>query len=133
MIVPHMQLKQARATLRQHGVKGSLLAKPEANPKLAKGLKQGVLSAPLHLAPFNLSGHQVCAKASKGCAAACLHTAGNPAHMPGKERARVAKTKAYFAAREAFMLVLVAEIAALEKKAARLGFKPAVRLNAARS
>lgn len=107
-----------------------LLAKPESNPKVAKNGKVDVLTAPLHLAPFNLSGFQTCAQASKGCAAACLHTAGNPAYMAGKEASRTAKTRAYFMARDAFMAVLAFEIAAHAAKAAKLGMECGVRLNA---
>jgi hypothetical protein len=108
----------------------SILSRPESNPKVAKNGKLGVLSVPLHLAPFNLSGFQVCPQASAGCAAACLHTAGNPAHMSGKDASRKDKTLAYFKHRDAFMAVLVYEIAALVTKAAKLNMTPAVRLNA---
>jgi hypothetical protein len=107
-----------------------LLASPESNPKVAKNGKVDVLAAPLHLAPFNLSGFQVCAQASPGCAAACLHTAGNPAYMAGKEKSRINKTRAYFKCRAAFMAVLVFEIAALQRKAIAKGMQPAIRLNA---
>jgi hypothetical protein len=107
-----------------------LLAEPESNPKVAKNGKLDVLAAPLHLAPFNLSGFQVCAQASAGCAAACLHTAGNPAYMAGKEKSRITKTRAYFKCRAAFLAVLVFEIAALQRKAENLGMQAAVRLNA---
>jgi len=108
----------------------ALLAKPESNPKVAKNGKVDVLTAPLHLAPHNLSGFQVCAQASAGCAAACLHTAGNPARMAQKDTSRKAKTVAYFKERDAFMAVLFFEIAALERKAHKLGMKVGVRLNA---
>ena len=108
----------------------SLLARPESNPKLAKGRKLGVLSAPLHLAPADLSGYEVCAKRTQGCTAACLHTAGNPAHMEGKSRARIARTKLYFEDRAFFMSALISEIAALESKAQRAGMICGVRLNA---
>jgi hypothetical protein len=108
----------------------SLLAKPESNPKIAKNGKLGVLAAPLHLAPFNLSGFQVCAQASAGCAAACLHTAGNPAYMAGKDKARKEKTRLYFLARPLFMALLAFEIDALQRKAKKLGMHAAVRLNA---
>jgi hypothetical protein len=117
----------------------SLLSRADSNPKLAKNGKLGVVSAPLHLAPFNLSGFQVCAKASAGCAAACIHFAGNPAHMAGKDASRKDKTRAYFLHRKAFMALLAFEIAALRRKAERNGIKIsnmfrerrcAVRLNA---
>ena len=108
----------------------SLLARPESNPKLAKGRKLGVMSAPLHLAPAKLSGYEVCAKRTTGCTDACLHTAGNPAHMAGKTRARIARTKLYFEDRAFFMSALISEIAALESKAQRAGMICGVRLNA---
>lgn len=112
-----------------HNVAG-LLAAPESNPKVAKNGKVDVLTAPLHLAPFNLSGFQVCPQASDGCAAACLHTAGNPAYMAQKETSRNTKTRAYFKARDAFMAVLTFEIAALVRKAKAKGMEPGIRLNA---
>ena len=53
-------------------VKGSLLADPLSNPKIAKNAKEnGVLTFPLHLAPEKMSGYNTCASASKGCAEAC--------------------------------------------------------------
>lgn len=121
----------ALRVIRDAGFKVSgLLAAPESNPKVAKNGKLDVLAAPLHLAPFDLSGFQVCPQASKGCAAACLHTAGNPAYMDQKEASRKLKTQAYFHCRDAFMAVLVFEIAALVRKAEKRGMQPGVRLNA---
>lgn len=108
----------------------ALLAAPESNPKLAKNGKLDVLTAPLHLAPYDLSGFQVCPQASDGCAAACLHTAGNPAYMAQKDASRRAKTVAYFKERAAFMAVLTFEIAALERKAKAKGMQCGIRLNA---
>lgn len=108
----------------------TLLAAPESNPKVAKNGKLGVMTAPLHLAPYNLSGFNVCAQASKGCIRACLHTAGNPAYMEQKEKSRLEKTRAYFKARDAFMALLAFEIDALVRKAHKAGMEPGVRLNA---
>ena len=109
----------------------TILAKPESNPKVAKnGKVVDVMTAPLHLAPFNLSGFQVCASASDGCAAACLHTAGNPAYMASKEASRIVKTQAYFKQRAAFLAVLVFEMLAHRRKWAAQGYDVAYRLNA---
>ena len=109
----------------------TLLADPDSNPKVAKnGKVVDVLTAPLHLAPFDLSGFQVCPQASAGCAAACLHTAGNPAYMSQKDKSRKAKTVAYFKERDAFLALLVFEIAALVRKAKSRGMEPGIRLNA---
>lgn len=121
----------AKRALHDAGFKmAGLLARPESNPKIAKNGKIGVMTAPLHLAPFDLSGFQVCPQASTGCAAACLHTAGNPVYMAGKERSRIDKTRAYFKARNAFMALLFFEISALERKAIKAGMGCGVRLNA---
>ena len=109
---------------------GSLLASPESNPKVAKNGKLGVMTAPLHLAPFDLSGYQVCPQASAGCAAACLHTAGNPAYMAQKDASRKVKTQAYFKARPAFLALLAFEIAAHARKAHKANMEPGIRLNA---
>lgn len=109
---------------------GSLLAAPDANPKLAKSLKLRVLTAPIHLAPASLSGFNTCAMATAGCRAACLHTADNPAYMKAKEKARIARTKAYFQDRAAFMVALCEEIEKHVRKAKRMRYRAAVSLNA---
>ena len=46
------------------------------NSKTSKGEKLGYITYGLHLAPAKLSGYNVCSSASKGCASACLNTAG---------------------------------------------------------
>lgn len=53
-----------------------LLTMPQQNPKTAKGLARGVLTFPLHLAPADLSGFEVCPMRTAGCTAGCLNTAG---------------------------------------------------------
>ena len=118
-----------RALIADSGVR-SLLADPLSNPKVAKNGKLGVLTAPLHLAPAGLSGFNTCAQASAGCRAACLHTAGNPAAMPGKIKARIARTRLYFTNRPAFLALLVSEIQAHVANAKRQEMEPAIRLNA---
>lgn len=108
-----------------------LLSAPNANPKVNKNAALGYLTAPLHLAPFNLSGvMNVCPKATVGCAAACLHTAGNPAYMQGKTSARIRKTKLFHLDRQLFINQLIEDIERLRRAAKRAGLKPAVRLNA---
>jgi len=99
-----------------------------SNTKTRKGEAQGYLTGILHLAPANLSGYNVCPKASKGCIASCLNTAGRGRFTMVQE-ARIKKTKWYFEARESFMLQLVKDIMALERKAKRMGLTPVVRLN----
>lgn len=121
--------RDAWRTLAKHGV-NSLLSKPISNPKVAKNIGVGVLTAPLHLAPADVSGFNVCPMATAGCKKACLHTAGNPAAMRGKRKARNARTRAYFRERDAFMVALSGDIEKLRRKARTMGLKCGVRLNA---
>jgi hypothetical protein len=127
---PLKEMRAIHASLCAEFGFSSLLAKPESNPKVAKNMKAGILTSPLHLAPARLSGFEVCAMRTPGCTAACLHTAGNPAHMAGKSRARVNRTTAYFKAREQFMIALTLEIWTLARKAESKNMLCGVRLNA---
>lgn len=117
------------------------------NPKIEKSVKFGYLTAVLHLAPGTLSGYNVCPKATAGCLAACLNTAGRGGIVAGNggrlqaaeiasgqrtniiQAARIRRTRLYFSARAHFMSTLGADIAKLIKLAAAHGLKPAVRLN----
>ena len=98
------------------------------NYKTVKSEKVGVLTGIIYMAPYNLSGKNVCPGASAGCAAACLNTAGRGA-MGVVQKARLKKTNRFWDDRDSFMWDLVNEITALEKRAAAKGLKAAVRLN----
>ena len=96
--------------------------------KTIKGVKYGVMTGILYLAPANISGYQVCPKASEGCKAACLYTAGHGIYT-SVQTARINRTLRFFRERPAFMADIVADIIALVKKAAKDELIPAVRLN----
>jgi len=99
--------------------------------KMAKGEKFGVKTAILHLAPFDLSGKNVCPKATKGpggCIDPCLNTSGR-GQMGIVQKARIRKTQYFFKNRNGFLWELSREIQQLKTRAARQGFKFAVRLN----
>lgn len=98
------------------------------NTKTVKGEKAGFLTLILHLAPSRLSGFQTCPMASKGCAAACLNTAGR-GRFTRTQEARIRKTKWFFENRETFMNQLVKDIQAGIRKAQRLNLTPVFRLN----
>lgn len=100
------------------------------NAKIEKSNKsgKGYLSAIMHLAPYKLSGVNVCPQASKGCAAACLNTAGYGVYKVVQD-ARIKRTKWFFEDRAAFMAQLRKEISAFVKRSKKNGVKPAVRLN----
>ena len=95
---------------------------------MAKGEKFGYKTAILHLAPYKLSGKNVCPKASKECIAFCLNTSGR-GQMNSVQQARINKTNLFWKDRKKFLEQLSQEIGQLKKRAASQGFKFAVRLN----
>jgi hypothetical protein len=106
-----------------------------ANPKIQKGTKLGYLSFILHLAPSDLSGKNTCPKATAGCAAACLNTAGRGGMFKKGEntnmiqKARIRKTVEFFFDRDQFMLDLAYDIQKAVKFAEKQGLTPVIRLN----
>ncbi len=106
-----------------------LLTPAHANAKTAKNAQfNQYLTSILHLAPATLSGYNVCPKASQGCAASCLNTAGR-GRFDSIQLARLNKTKRFFEDKTNFINDLIKDIAALERKAKRELKKPVVRLN----
>jgi hypothetical protein len=106
-----------------------------ANPKIQKGTKLGYLSFILHLAPADLSGHNTCPKATAGCKAACLNTAGRGGMFKRGEstnaiqKARIRKTKYFYEDRVSFFNDLTQDITKGIAMAKKLGLKPVFRLN----
>ena len=106
-----------------------------ANPKIQKGTKMGYLSFILHLAPSTLSGRNTCPKATPGCIAACLNTAGRGGMFKRGEntnviqKARIRKTVQYFEQRDEFLADLEADIRKAIKFAEQQGLTPVFRLN----
>jgi len=98
------------------------------NAKTEKSLKLNVLTFALQLAPSDLSGHNVCPKASNGCRLTCLYYAGKGA-FSNVQKARINRTLQFFDNREQFMLDLVQDVQSGIKKAKKLGFIPSFRLN----
>lgn len=116
------------------------------NTKTAKGTKQGYLTGVLHLAPYKLSGYNVCPMADiAGCWKGCLNTAGRGGIGKGAlvtydsiesgtltnrvQQARIRRTRLFMENRNEFMRQLVADIQKLWWVAKKQGLKPAVRLN----
>ena len=97
--------------------------------KTIKGQSIGFLTGILYLAPSNLSGYQVCPLAKLAqCEAPCLNSAGRGA-FNSVQKARIAKTKAFFEHRIDFMADMVYSIRILERRARRENLTPLVRLN----
>ena len=105
------------------------------NPKVLKGLKEGFNTYILHLAPASLSGFNTCPKATEGCKAACLNTAGRGGMFKKGEstnmiqEARIRKTKMFYEHRQDFMLALKKDIELAIKQSKKLGLIPVIRLN----
>ena len=105
------------------------------NPKILKGMKQGYMTYILHLAPADVSGYNTCPKATAGCKAACLNTAGRGGMFKKGEttnviqQARIRKTKMFFENREAFLAILEDDIRKAIKQAEKKGLIPVFRLN----
>lgn len=96
--------------------------------KTVKGEKLGILTGILYLAPSDVSGHDVCPKASAGCKAACLYTAGR-GRMSTVMNGRLNRTHWFFEDRNSFIDQLVTDIQRLVRKANRQKMQAAVRLN----
>lgn len=106
-----------------------------ANPKIQKGTERGYLSFILHLAPSTVSGYNTCPKATEGCRAACLNTAGRGGMFRKGEttnviqQARIRKTRRFFEDRAGFMEDLMEDIQRAVNYARRKGLVPVFRLN----
>ena len=105
------------------------------NPKVLKGQKQGYMTFILHLAPASVSGYNTCPKATTGCKASCLNTAGRGGMFKKGEntnviqKARIRKTIVFFENRTQFMADLVKDIILGIKQAAKKDMIPVFRLN----
>ena len=106
----------------------SLLA-ISSDSKTTKGQKFGYMTGILYLAPFTLSGVNLCPMAKKAnCMEACLNTAGRGV-MNSVQKGRLRKAALFNNDTQAFMMELIKDIRALIRKADREGFTPLVRLN----
>lgn len=104
-----------------------LLSNGKTNAKLAKSVTKSFI---LYMSPYtdNSKGINVCPNASKGCAAACLYTAGM-GKFSNVQKARKAKTEFWIEDKKAFYTMLAKEIQTKVKTARRKNEKIAFRLN----
>ena len=106
----------------------SLLA-INSDSKTVKGQQYGYMTGILYLAPFTLSGTNLCPMAKKAnCIESCLNTAGRGV-MNSVQKGRLRKAALFNNDQQAFMMELAKDIRALIRKAEREGFTPLVRLN----
>jgi hypothetical protein len=106
----------------------TLLTPAVANTKTAKNDGEKYLSYIMHLAPSDVSGFDVCPKASQGCRAACLNTSGR-GRFESTQLARIRKTLFFIHYRQEFLTKLNKEIGRAQRKAEKLGKTCVVRLN----
>ena len=117
---------------RQTGL--SYLAGLNTSAKVQKGVKQGIYTLILYLAPASESGYNVCPHSTHECRLGCLATSGRAAMelRAGKSNimdSRIAKTRLFFEFNQFFMDWLRVEIENAVRKAKKDGFKLGVRLN----
>jgi hypothetical protein len=105
----------------------NLLSPGNTNSKTAKNSLKTFI---LYLSPYNLNskGVNLCPKASKGCAAACLYTAGRGA-FSNVQKARQNKTEYYLNDKKGFIANLSNQIMKEYLKAKKGDYKIAFRLN----
>ncbi|QDV87328.1 GP88 family protein [Planctomycetes bacterium TBK1r] len=101
------------------------------NAKLEKLNGLPYLSAGLTLAPHNLSGHNVCAGASNGCAASCVLWFAGLRVSSTSRHAALRDTQWLFGHRRSFIDQLNRDIVNLVRLAERKRVTPAIRLNVA--
>ena len=98
--------------------------------KTVKGETDDILTGIIYLSPADtVSTKTLCPYADiAGCKTGCLNTAGR-GRFSNVQRARIRKTLFWQQYHSDFMTLLIADIKRLQRKAARLGMTPAVRLN----
>lgn len=102
-----------------------------SNAKTAKSdkLSDQYFTAILYLAPFNLSGYQVCPMADIAkCHEPCLNTAGR-GKFNNVQKARIRKTRYYMQERKSFLEDLRNDLKKFSDFCSKHGRKPAIRLN----
>jgi hypothetical protein len=100
----------------------------DTNSKTIKGVERGYSTGIVYLAPSNEAGRNTCPNASKGCRIACLFSSGRGA-MANVKKARIKKTKNFFANQTAWIGQLLEEIDKEDKKATKNGLTFVGRLN----
>jgi hypothetical protein len=113
--------------MKNYTIPARLLSPGHTNAKTAKNEIKTFI---LYLAPYNQNeaGVNICPKASKGCALACLFKAGRGA-FNSVQNARINKTNFYIYNKALFIKKLAGEIIKETAKAKKKGEQIAFRLN----
>ena len=101
----------------------------DGSTKVIKGNKLGFRTAILYLAPYTMSGTNVCANAALAqCFKPCLNISGRGV-MTTVQMSRLRKTLFFLQYRDECIAMISREIGAFEKHAAKQGYVLLVRLN----
>jgi hypothetical protein len=105
----------------------NLLSKGSTNAKTSKNPETTYI---LYLAPYTQNSKKIniCPKASAGCSASCLFSAGRGA-FSNVIQSRVNKTEYYLHDKEKFILQLAGELVKINKKASKETNQTLIRLN----
>ena len=105
----------------------NLLSKGSTNTKTAKNSLESFI---LYLAPHTQNSKKIniCPKASKGCAAACLYTAGM-GKFTNVKASRINKSEYYINDKKTFINQLSKELLKIAAKSIKQNKKIAIRLN----
>lgn len=95
--------------------------------KTKKGQKYDVLTAILYLAPYKITGYNVCPWAVT-CIKDCLDESGR-GKFKNVTRARIVKTLCFLFDRDTFIKMINKDIERYQRKAKKLNYKLAVRFN----
>ena len=101
-----------------------------ADSKTIKSNKAGFLTGILYLAPYTLSGVNLCpfAKVAQ-CHVACLNTAGRGGFDQRVKNARLRKAKLFNDNKPEFFTQLLHDIEKLKRQAKKKNLQPVIRLN----
>ena len=104
--------------------------------KAIKAQGYGYLNAIHYMAPYTMSGVNLCPKASPACAAACLGWTSGQAGMVSSDdqinsvrASRIAKAQRFMADRQAYLADMITAVHKARIQAKREGLKLCVRLN----
>lgn len=114
----------------------SYLGSVAQSVKMRLSYENGTMTYCLYLAPWNMSGHNVCPK-GQHCHQFCLNGSGQnkcdelARGIEGSKinRSRIKKTRLFYENRAHFMDILTHEIASKQARAQRMGYGFSVRLN----
>ncbi len=97
--------------------------------KINKNLKKGHLTGVMYLSPANESDHQMCFDHTVGCETLCLGCTSGKMRFESAKNARINRTDLFFEDRDAFLELMDKELASIQRRAEKHGFKPSFRPN----